>query len=238
MLWRRIESVMRRGKYIAVFAEGGCGFVLHLGMSGVIRIEPTAAARRYEKHDHVEFLMEGGERIVFNDSRRFGFVEALDACGWQNYRAFAAMGPEPLSNDFNGPVLAQTLLGRTGAIKTALLDQKIVAGIGNIYACEALYAAGIDPQRGAGDLSEGECARLAGAIKSVLRAALEAGGSSLKDYRHADGKLGYFQTSFAVYDREGEACGVCDCDMIGGGCGVHRIVQGGRSTFYCSQKQR
>jgi formamidopyrimidine-DNA glycosylase len=206
-------------------------------MSGVIRIEPTAAARRHEKHDHAEFLMEGGARIVFNDSRRFGFVEALDACGWQGYRAFTAMGPEPLEDGFSGLVLAQALSGRTGAIKTALLDQKIVAGIGNIYACEALYAAGIDPQRVAGGLNAGECVRLAGAIKSVLRAALEAGGSSLKDYRHADGKLGYFQMSFAVYDREGEACGACDCDMIGGR-GVHRIVQGGRSTFYCSQKQR
>ncbi len=230
------QSVMRRGKYIVVMAENGYGFVLHLGMSGAIRIEASPEERQAQKHDHVELFLEDGPRVVLNDPRRFGFLEALEEKSWKNYPAFAAMGPEPLGNDFNGPALAQAISGRRAAIKAALLDQKIVAGIGNIYACEALYMAAIDPRRGAGDLSADECEKLVRAIKQVLLKAIEAGGSSLRDYKHTDGKLGYFQHQFAVYDREGETCRTCDCDRIKTG-GVQRIVQGGRSTFYCPEKQ-
>ncbi len=236
MQGQKVKSVSRRGKYILVFAGGGQGFVLHLGMSGVVRIEPSPQDRLNEKHDHVEFLLGGGVRVVFNDPRRFGFLESLHEESWESYPAFKAMGPEPLGNDFNGPVLGASLAGRKTAIKIALLDQRIVSGIGNIYACESLYMAEIDPHRPAGSLSADECEKLARAIKSVLIAAIEAGGSSLKDYRHVDGKLGYFQTSFAVYDREGVACPHCDCDMLKEG-GVRRIVQSGRSTFYCPHKQ-
>lgn len=233
---RRIDSLLRRGKYIVGLSENGVGFVLHLGMSGVIRIEPAGGARVHEKHDHVEFYMQGGPRIVLNDPRRFGFLDMVERARWADYPALAAMGPEPLGNNFNAGVLSRALAGRKGPVKTVLLDQRVVAGLGNIYVCESLYRAGIDPRRAACDLSADECEALAAAIRQVLLDAIEAGGSSLKDYKHTDGKLGYFQTSFAVYDRAGQGCGRCDCDIVETG-GVRRIVQAGRSTFYCSHRQ-
>ena len=231
-----IQAVSRRGKYITVFAKNGHGFVLHLGMSGVIRIEHTRDEQQSQKHDHVEFILENNVRIVFNDPRRFGFLDSLEEKNWMHYSAFESMGPEPLGNDFNGPVLFSVLQNRNTPIKSALLDQKIIAGLGNIYVCEALYRAGINPSRIAATITSDEAARLVEAIGGVLRKAIQAGGSSLKDYRHTDGQLGYFQHQLAVYDREGQACADCDCDRMLTG-GVQRIVQAGRSTFYCRERQ-
>ncbi|HOO81615.1 MAG TPA: bifunctional DNA-formamidopyrimidine glycosylase/DNA-(apurinic or apyrimidinic site) lyase [Alphaproteobacteria bacterium] len=233
---QRIECLLRRGKYILGFAENGAGFVLHLGMSGAVRIEPPGSISLHEKHDHVEFYMDEGLRVVLNDPRRFGFLDAVGREDCQDYPALAAMGPEPLGNDFNAEILAVTIKGRKTPIKSALLDQRIVAGLGNIYVCEALYRAAIDPRRKAGDLNAKECTALCMSIRSVLRDAIEAGGSSLKDYKHTDGQLGYFQHHFAVYDRVGQGCGACECDIVETG-GVQRIVQAGRSTFFCPEKQ-
>ncbi len=233
----RFESFTRRGKYILGFTDSGAGFVLHLGMSGVIRIEEAGAKRAVQKHDHVVFEMEGAVRIVLNDPRRFGSLMAANADTWQDDPPFAQMGPEPLSNDFNGPALAQILKGRKTAIKTALLDQRVVSGVGNIYACEALYMAGVSPERAAHTLKASETEKLAAAIKTVLNKAIEAGGSTLKDYRAADGALGYFQHQLAVYGRGGKACPQCDCDILKTG-GVSQITQGGRSTFFCAQRQK
>lgn len=230
-----VKRVQRRGKYVVVFVQNGHGFVLHLGMSGVIRIEDVGGYTP-EKHDHVELYLAGGRRIVLNDARRFGFLESLEEASWQSYPAFAAMGVEPLGNDFSGAVLASVLAKRKTPIKVALLDQSVVAGIGNIYACEALYYAGISPFRAACDLSADEYEALAMSVKKVLFKAIEAGGSSLKDYKHADGKLGYFQHQLAVYDREGQSCPRCKCDTMQGDC-VQRTVQAGRSTFYCTKRQ-
>ena len=231
-----VDTILRRGKYIVVFARNGYGFVLHLGMSGVIRVEGPGTQKIHEKHDHVEFQIRGGTRVVFNDARRFGFLEMLEKTSWETYPAFAAMGPEPLGNDFNGPVLMAALKGLRSPVKTALLNQKVVAGIGNIYACEALYMAGLDPRRPAGSLNASECEALVASIRHVLEAALESGGSSLRDYKHIDGKPGYFQHHFAVYDHQGESCPRCKCDITKTG-GIQRIVQAGRSTFLCETLQ-
>ena len=235
---RSIVSVQRRGKYITAFSDAGDGFVLHLGMSGVIRIEPHGAPPQNIKHDHVEIVMRDGPRIVFNDPRRFGFLQALQADSWAQYPAFEKMGPEPLGNDFSGPILYERLKGRKGAIKAALLNQAVVAGVGNIYACEALFATAIDPWRAAADLSAKECEDLAQAVKDVLRAAIEAGGSSLKDYKHTDGALGYFQHHFKVYDRAGQVCPRCNSNGSAPEACIEREVQNGRSTFYCVRTQK
>ena len=227
---QRIETLIRRGKYIIALAENNHGFILHLGMSGVIKIIPSSESYPPAKHDHVVFSMHDGGHIVFNDPRRFGFLKATTSDTWQEDSAFKNMGPEPLSNDFSAPALASALKNRKTPIKTALLDQKTVAGIGNIYACEALFMAGISPLRKSDSISIKRLEKLAAAIREVLTKAIESGGSSLKDYYHADGSLGYFQHSFQVYDRENT--------LIDGKHPVKRIVQSGRSTFYCPAKQR
>jgi formamidopyrimidine-DNA glycosylase len=237
MKGRAITQLTRRGKYILGFAEGGKGFVLHLGMSGRVKILDKGRTYEREKHDHLEFKMKSGARVLYNDPRRFGFLDILEDKDWERSRHFKDMGPEPLGNSFNGPALHAALSGRKTPIKQALLDQAIVAGIGNIYACEALFMARISPLRAAGKVSARECEVLARAIKDVLKKAIKAGGSSLKDYRHTDDGLGYFQHQFSVYDREGSGCPGCECDTIKIGC-VTRIVQGGRSTFYCKKRQR
>ncbi len=232
---QKIASIQRRGKYILAFADNGHGFVLHLGMSGVIRIE-HAQEETDKKHDHVLWTFANGPRVVLNDARRFGFVQAVNQDSWQGQAPFNAMGPEPLGNDFNGAALKEALHNKKTSIKSALLDQRVVAGIGNIYACEALYDSGIDPQRQSASLAVDECEDLAGAIKAVLLRAIDKGGSSLKDYKHTDGNLGYFQHHFSVYDREGQPCPApqCGCEQTGG---VKRIVQQGRSTFFCPHRQ-
>lgn len=233
-----VQALERRGKYIIghMAAPSSESFVLHLGMSGRIRIYTPDQTVETLKHDHVVFMMDDGTHIVFHDPRRFGMLYPVPTISWQSQPPFSLMGPEPLGNGFSGEVLHGALAGRRISIKAALLDQRVVSGVGNIYACEALYMAGISPERSACDVRLEEADRLAHAIRSVLTDAIEAGGSTLKDYAQTDGKLGYFQHRFSVYDREGRACPEASC-VCGESGGVRRIVQSGRSTFYCPVRQ-
>ena len=206
---------------------------MHLGMSGRFTIDQdmqgnfVRAHNTNPKHDHVIFEMSSGARITFNDPRRFGFMELIGA--GEPYR-LDDLGPEPLSNEFNAPALRARLAGKKSKIKAALLDQRVVAGLGNIYVCEALYRARISPKRAAGRLSVAETESLTGHIKDTIAQAIEAGGSSLRDFASAKGDLGYFQHSFAVYGREGEPCEACAAPIT-------RITQSGRSSFYCKACQ-
>jgi formamidopyrimidine-DNA glycosylase len=234
---QRIVSTQRRGKYILGFTGGDEAFVLHLGMSGRILIVPPGQRYAFAKHDHVVFETEDGSKVIFNDPRRFGMMYLASRKSWSTLKPFNAMGPEPLADDFTGRVLADALRGRASPIKTTLLDQNVVAGVGNIYACEALFESQIDPRRPAGTVQGREAARLAASIRDVLQRAIAAGGSSLKDYALTDGSRGYFQTAFSVYDREGQSCPGCVCQKKRGAKGIRRIIQGGRSTFYCADKQ-
>lgn len=231
----RILRLSRRAKYILVHLENGYVLVLHLGMSGRVQIEPGSYTPK--THDHVIFYLENGKAIVLNDPRRFGNVLLYRAEALGTAPEFRALGPEPLSNEFSGPYLADRLRGKAVAIKTALMDQRIVVGVGNIYASEALFLAGISPKRRAGTVTGLRAEKLARAIRAVLEKAIRAGGSTLRDHRQADGALGYFQHHFTVYDRAGRACPGCDCDILKTK-GIQRIVQGGRSSFYCPRKQK
>lgn len=233
---RAIETVGRRAKYLLVRLGGGLVMLGHLGMSGRMvitkgRNEPPGP------HDHVEFVTTDGTMVTFCDPRRFGLLDLCAAGGLEAHPLLAGLGPEPLGEDFTAAVLAERLAGKNTPIKAALLDQTLVAGLGNIYVSESLFRSGILPTRSAGSLEPKEIALLVPAIKDVLREAIAAGGSSLKDHVQPTGELGYFQHSFAVYDREGQPCPGCDCDVTKTQ-GVRRIVQSGRSTFYCAKKQR
>lgn len=234
---RKMDAPLRRGKYILAFAGesgNGAGFVLHLGMSGRVRIYGPGENAAPQTHDHAVFRMEDGSRIVYNDARRFGFLDAAAAGEWRARPPFDKMGPEPLDEDFGGAALSRALSGRKGPVKAALLDQRVVAGIGNIYACEALYRSRIAPDRPACEIGGAEAHRLAKALRAVLEEAIAAGGSTLRDHRLTDGSLGYFQHRFAVYGRAGEPCPGCDCRAPEK---IARIVQSGRSTFYCPSRQ-
>ncbi len=239
----RVERLRRRSKYLLADLSTGETLLIHLGMSGRILFEqangrdqvadyvlPQPAAG---KHDHVCLTMASGARIVFNDPRRFGAMDLIDTAAVDQHRLLAALGPEPFGNGFSEPYVVAALKGRATPIKAALLDQRLVAGLGNIYVCEALFRAGISPKRKAGRLSADRAAALVPVIRAVLSDAIDAGGSSLRDYRQADGELGYFQHRFDVYGREGEPC-------HGPGCGgtVRRVIQSGRSSFYCPGCQR
>jgi formamidopyrimidine-DNA glycosylase len=233
---RRIDNVGRRAKYLVVRLDGGLVMLGHLGMSGRMvitkgRNEPPGP------HDHVEFVTTDGTMVTFCDPRRFGLLDLCEAVRLEAHPLLACLGPEPLDDSFTPAVLAAALEGRNTPIKAALLDQGKVAGLGNIYVSESLFRSGIAPTRAAGSLTTDEIARLVPAIKAVLTDAIAAGGSSLKDHVQPSGELGYFQHSFAVYDREGQPCPDCTCD-IGKTGGVQRIVQAGRSTFFCARKQR
>ena len=234
-----VTALRRRSKYILADLSGGETLILHLGMSGRILISGDPLGQFHhdhpapEKHDHVVFDMSNGARITFNDARRFGAMDLGPTETIESHRMLASLGPEPLGNAFNEAYLIDALKGRNTPIKAALLDQRIVAGLGNIYVCEALYRAGVSPKRRAGRISAERVARLVPIIRDVLNEAIEAGGSSLRDYRQADGELGYFQHTFRVYDREGQACRTPGCDGE-----IRRIVQSGRSSFYCPLCQR
>ncbi|MBC8337774.1 MAG: bifunctional DNA-formamidopyrimidine glycosylase/DNA-(apurinic or apyrimidinic site) lyase [Rhodospirillales bacterium] len=237
---RRVERLNRRGKFLLMDLDNATTLIAHLGMSGRFRIYKSDAPeleRPLERHDHVVFDVEGGASARFNDPRRFGFMDLVDTAGLSGHKMLATMGPEPLANDFNGPALAARLKGRKTPIKAALLDQSVVAGLGNIYVSEALFRAGLSPKRTAATVQGGRAEKLVRAIRDVLTEAIAAGGSSLRDHRQPSGELGYFQHSFAVYGREDEACPGCVCD-VGKTGGIRRITQSGRSTFYCAQKQR
>ena len=236
---RRVERMGRRSKYILAELDGGETLIIHLGMSGRMLIEGSVLgdyvheAGGHGKHDHVEFHMEGGARIIFNDARRFGAMDLCPTDAIDSHRMIRTLGPEPLGNAFNAALLAERLKGKMTPIKAALLDQKIVAGLGNIYVCEALYRSGISPKRMAGSISRKRIEELTREIRATLEEAIEAGGSSLRDYRQADGELGYFQHSFKVYDQEGAPCRTDSCVGV-----ITRIVQSGRSSFYCPKCQR
>jgi formamidopyrimidine-DNA glycosylase len=233
---RRVLGIDRRAKYILVRLDGEETLLCHLGMSGRM-VLARANGEPLETHDHVVFETETGDVIRFNDARRFGIMDLVASDALASHKLLRDLGPEPLGNRFDGSSLATSLKGRRTPIKAALLDQKVVAGLGNIYVCEALFYAGLSPRRQAYTVQGGRAERLAWAVRDVLMRAIDAGGSSLRDFVRADGELGYFQHHWAVYDREGEACPDCDCDLETRG-GIRRLVQSGRSTFYCATRQR
>jgi formamidopyrimidine-DNA glycosylase len=230
---RRVERFSRRAKYILMHVEGGGVLIAHLGMSGRLVIAPPGKAPPRDRHDHAVFHFDDGTELRLNDARRFGLLDYSEERQLGEHPRFKHLGPEPLGNEFNGPALALLLKGKKTSIKAALLDQRVVVGIGNIYACEAMFGAGLSPRRLAGTVQGDHAERLAAAIHDVLTRAIAAGGSSLRDYVQTSGELGYFQHHWAVYGKEGEPCPGCDC-----GKGIKRIVQSGRSTFYCAKRQR
>lgn len=235
----RVTTLRRRSKYILADLDTGETLLIHLGMSGRMQISGAEVGGFYhhhpapEKHDHIVLHLENDVRITFNDARRFGHMDLWPTGEMETHWLIEHLGPEPLGNSFDGAYMAAALKGRNTPIKSALLDQRIVCGLGNIYVCEVLHRAGISPRRRAGNLSTKRASSLVPIIRDVLREAIDAGGSSLRDYRQADGELGYFQHTFRVYDREGEACTRHDCNGR-----VKRIVQSGRSSFYCGTCQR
>jgi formamidopyrimidine-DNA glycosylase len=250
----RVLGFRRRAKYMLMRLDSGESVVIHLGMSGRMvarrigeepapRLGPQGAASDArghnnppEAHEHLVFETEDGWRIGFVDPRRFGSVDLVPTAEEESHRGLAGLGPEPLDDAFTAEVLSAALAGKRTPIKAALLDQRVVAGLGNIYVCEALYRAALSPRRLALTVPGARAARLVPAIKDVLRESIEAGGSSLRDYVRTDGEIGFFQERFDVYDREGERCARCPGPP---GCpGIARLVQSGRSTFYCPKHQR
>ncbi len=238
----RVLALRRRSKYILADLSTDETLLIHLGMSGRMLISGAQVGDFHRdhpapaKHDHVVLDLEGGARVTFNDARRFGAMDLFrrgsgDAA--DIHPLLAALGPEPLGNAFDETYLAARLKGRNTPIKSALLDQRIIAGLGNIYVCETLFRARISPLTRAGALSARRVGSLVPLIREVLTEAIEAGGSSLRDYRQADGELGYFQHRFHVYDREGEPCPTPGCSKS-----IMRVVQSGRSSFYCPRCQR
>lgn len=254
-----IISLSRRAKYLVADLSSGEALIMHLGMSGSFRIEMDEANNtsnlhnvfhhdksKAAKHDHVVFHLKGKNgnahnacRIIYNDPRRFGYMELIERSNFDKHPYFAKMGIEPIGNALNGDVIAELFKGKKTPLKSALLDQRLIAGLGNIYVCEALHGAGLSPTRQAGSLVKKNgkagryCEPLAIEIRDVIQRAIQAGGSSLRDHRQADGSLGYFQHSFKVYDQEGKACAKSTCNGV-----IARIVQSGRSTFYCPKCQK
>lgn len=236
---KRVNQLRRRSKYILADLDSGETLIIHLGMSGRMLISggfiddgPTDFPAP-EKHDHVVFDMEGGARITFNDARRFGAMDLAATDTLESHALLAKLGPEPLGNEFNESYLENRLRKKKSPIKSALLDQGIIAGLGNIYVCEVLFRTQIAPKTRSDILTLPDVNKLVPAVRDVLNEAINAGGSTLKDHRQADGELGYFQHNFKVYGREGEPCQRTGC-----GGTIARIVQSGRSTFYCNQCQR
>jgi formamidopyrimidine-DNA glycosylase len=231
---KTVLRLRRRSKYVLADLSSGETLLIHLGMSGRMLISGDPLGKFVhehpapEKHDHVVFHMSNGSRVTFNDPRRFGAMDLLDTATAEKHKLLAALGPEPLGNDFNDSVLITAFKNKKSPVKSALLDQGIVCGLGNIYVCEALFRAGISPTRLAKDITKPRVRSLVPIIRDVLSEAIEAGGSSLKDFRQADGELGYFQHSFDVYGREGEPCRTEGCTNA-----IERIVQSGRSSFHC-----
>jgi len=223
----RVTGLARRAKYGLIETDRGDTMIFHLGMSGHWRTDPTEIG----KHDHVVILTDQGRRLALNDHRRFGSLDLVRTDEIGDYPPFRKMGPEPLGPDFGGAHLARVLEGRSAPIKALLLDQRIVAGLGNIYVCDALNLAAIAPGRAGGHIARARLDRLAGAVKEVLEAAIAAGGSSLRDYVRPDGELGYFSKQWRVYGREGLPCPRCATP-------IRRRVDSGRSTFYCPKCQR
>jgi formamidopyrimidine-DNA glycosylase len=229
---KRVSSVDRRAKFLLIRMDDDTVLIAHLGMSGSFRIY-AGERPALDAHDHVIMLTSDGVEIRYNDPRRFGFMDICAASDLADYPMLKKLGPEPVNPAIDGKILGERLKGRGSPIKAALLDQSIVAGIGNIYACEALFMAGISPRRKAATVQGGRADKLAKAIEKVLSLAIKAGGSSLKDHRQPSGELGYFQHNFQVYGAKGAPCPRC-----GDGIFIRQIVQSGRSTFFCSRCQR
>lgn len=235
----RVLALRRRSKYILVDLDTGETLLIHLGMSGRMLVSGSAIGAYVhdhpapQKHDHVVLQMDQGARITFNDPRRFGAMDLMTTATMDQHPLLTAIGPEPFGNDFNEEYLLAALRDRRTPIKAALLDQHLVAGLGNIYVCETLYRARIAPDRLVRDLTMAQVRSLVPIIRDVLAQAITAGGSSLRDFRQADGELGYFQHSFDVYGRAGEPCRTPGC-----GGTITRLVQSGRSSFYCPTCQR
>lgn len=221
-----VTALSRRAKYGLIETDRGDMLIFHLGMSGRWRIDPAAIGT----HDHLLIETGAGRLLSLNDPRRFGSLDLVRSESWESYSPFTRMGPEPLGPDFTAATLAAALKGKAASIKAALLDQRIVAGLGNIYVCEALHMAGISPIREAGKISRARLMLLVESIREVLTAAIAAGGSTLRDYARPDGELGYFSKQWRVYGREGEPC-LC-------GTPIRRRVDGGRSTFFCPKCQK
>lgn len=241
---RCVQKLTRRAKYILAHLDGDEILIIHLGMSGRFQIEGGEVGRFLHniqpqdaqapgKHDHIEFVTDQGARIVYSDHRRFGMMDLFPSSEMARYRFLASIGPEPLSDAFAAGVLRERLEGKRAPIKAALLDQRVVAGLGNIYVCEALFRARISPLRESASLRMPAIKRLVDDIKQVLNDAIIAGGSTLRDYKQTSGELGYFQHNFLVYDRAGERCSRAGCKGT-----IKRIVQSGRSTFFCRSCQR
>jgi formamidopyrimidine-DNA glycosylase len=238
---KRVDSLERRAKYLLAHLDDGVVWVTHLGMTGrwsVIGAKQQPGDFYYSEppdpaHTHVIIDMESGARLEFNDPRRFGYMDLIKENEIDAHPWFKGLGPEPLGNEFHLPYLKRVLAGKKAPIKAALLDQRVIAGLGNIYVVEALYRAGVAPTKEAGRISAARLEKLYHAIRAVLEEAIEAGGSTLSDYAQVDGAQGGFQHRFRVYDREGETCLTPDC-----GGAIKRLTQGGRSTFWCPRCQR
>lgn len=225
----KVTRLERRSKYIVVFTTHG-SLIIHLGMTGHLSIVPTTSERVL--HDHFELMLDSGTSVRYHDARRFGLVVYIepDADPYQ-YPALVALGPEPLKPDFTGEVLYAALQKRNSSIKQALMNSAVVVGVGNIYACESLFLSGINPERSCRSLSLDEVTTLVNNIKELLTSSIASGGTTIRDFEGADGKLGYFVQNLKVYGHAGEPCSVC-------GTPIKRIVQGNRSTFFCPQCQK
>jgi formamidopyrimidine-DNA glycosylase len=230
-----VRAIDRRAKYLLIRLDDGNTLIAHLGMSGRMTLHDAASAAEhpYGRHDHVVLETEEGWQVRFNDARRFGLMVLAADEAVPGHKLFRGLGPEPLDEAFDGTALASRLKGRKTPIKAALLDQKTLVGVGNIYACEALFLAGISPRRSAHTVQGERADRLLAAIKQVLLRSIDDGGSTLRDHVQPGGELGYFQTRFNVYDRAGAVCPTRGCGKT-----VRRLVQSGRSTFYCAGCQR
>ena len=235
---RRIERLRRRSKWLLLDLDGDETWMVHLGMSGKLLIERAETVDLHhdrapaDKHDHVVVRTDEGTTVTYNDARRFGAMDLWPTSDLDNHPHLAGLGPEPMGNAFHTDALMAAMAKRQSPVKSVLLDQRTVAGLGNIYVCEALHRSGVHPTRIAASISKPRTGRLVKEIVATLGEAIAAGGSSLRDYRQADGELGYFQHAFQVYDREGQPCRQ-DCTGT-----IRRIVQSGRSTFYCPRCQR
>ena len=229
----RVESLRRRAKYLLMDLDDGTVVIAHLGMSGRMLVRPKGSNAPLETHDHVVLHTDQGSSVVYNDARRFGLMTLTDRKNESSHPLLRHLAPDPTQPDFTGPNLADRLAGKRTPIKAALLDQTVIGGVGNIYASEALYRAGVSPRRLAASVKRQRAERLAAAVRDVIAEAIEAGGSSLRDYVQADGELGYFQHRWRVYDREDQPCPTPGCHGL-----VKRIVQSNRSTFYCGFCQR
>ena len=242
---RRVEALSRRAKYLLADIDDGHVLVMHLGMSGSFRVDEATPGdfhhprSKNAAHDHVVFHLSNGATITYNDPRRFGFMRLLPRAEFEVDAMFAGLGVEPLGNELDAALLARLFRAKAAPLKAALLDQRLIAGLGNIYVCEALHRAGLSPLGAAGSIvaktgkPTAAAERLAQAIRQVLEEAVAAGGSSISDHRQPDGDLGYFQHAFRVYDREAAPCPTPGCRGV-----VRRIVQSGRSTFYCGECQK